>query len=276
MEVAMTLSRIKLLTSVLWAALGGAMVMSLVGCGDMLTWAAEAKRQGIEQYNDGRYAEAAGSFRNAARQDPIDPETEYWLGLSYEQTHSYHEAIVAYKTALRLQPDPSSVRFDHQMHDNAFDRLARVIAQTDSSSTETDLIVKTASDSRSSDDYRLIGRIFRYRGDADTALDNYRRAVQLNPDNYVAQKELGLYLELLVQNQEAGQVLRDAYRLNQQDQDIDTALRRIGMVPGPGLLAQGQLTRSAIPVQSTEDELSPASPAAHISGPVRDSAAPHD
>jgi Flp pilus assembly protein TadD len=273
----MRFSRFNLLSSVIWAALGGAMVMSLGGCGDMLTWAAQAKQQGIEQYNDGRYAQAAGSFRNAARQDPADPETEYWLGMSYEQIHCYHEAINAYKTALRLQPDPSSVRFDHQLHDNAFDRLARVVAQIDASNTETDLIVKTATDTKESDQYRLLGRIFRYRGDADTALDDYRRAVQLNPDNYVAQKELGLYLEVLGQNQEAGQVLRDAYRLNQQDQDIDTALRRIGMVPGAGLLAQDQVGHAGAPVQqSTEDELTPAMPAAHISGPERDTAAPRD
>jgi tetratricopeptide (TPR) repeat protein len=262
-----------LVKSVLSAALGGAIVLSLAGCGDMLTWAADAKRQGIEQYNDGRYAQATGSFRNAARQDPTDPETEYWLGLSYEQTHCYHEAINAYKTALRLQPDPTSVRFDHQMHDNAFDRLARVVAQTDASNTETDLIVKTAADTKAPDEYRLLGRIFRYRGDADTALDNYRRALQLNPDSYVAQKELGLYLEVLGQNQEAGQVLRDAYRLNQQDQDIDTALRRIGMVPGPGLLAQDGSARPVMPSQRTEDELVPV---AHVSGPVRDSAVPRD
>jgi Flp pilus assembly protein TadD len=265
-----------LLKCVLPAALGGAIVLSLAGCGDMLTWAADAKKQGIEQYNDGRYAEATGSFRNAARQDPTDPVTEYWLGLSYEQTHCYHEAINAYKTALRLQPDPSSVRFDHQMHDNAFDRLARVIAQADTDNTETDLIVKTAADTKASDQYRLLGRIFRYRGDADTALDNYRRAVQLSPENYVAQKELGLYLEVLGQNQEAGQVLRDAYRLNQQDQDIDSALRRLGMVPGPSLLAQDQIARPVMPSQSTEDELMPAAPAAHISGPVQDSAVPRD
>lgn len=272
----MKFSPFDLFKSVLAAALGGAIVLSLAGCGDMLTWAADAKKQGIEQYNDGRYAEATGSFRNAARQDPTDPQTEYWLGLSYEQTHCYHEAINAYKTALRLQPDPSSVRFDHQMHDNAFDRLARVVAQTDTDNTETDLIVKTAADTKASDQYRLLGRIFRYRGDADTALENYRRAVQFAPDNYVAQKELGLYLEVLGQNQEAGQVLRDAYRLNQGDQDIDSALRRLGMVPGPGLLAQDQIARPIMPSQSTEDELMSAAPAAHISGPVHDSAVPRD
>jgi len=99
--------------------------------------------------------------------------------------------------------------------------------------------------------------------------------VQLNPDNYVAQKELGLYLEVLGQNQEAGQVLRDAYRLNQQDQDIDTALRRIGMVPA-GPAGQGQFTRSAIPVQSTEDEFRQPAPRRISPDPSATARAPHD
>src|ERR1700693_3295208 len=83
----------------------GALLISLAGCGaDVLTWSNDAKRQGIQQYNDGRYAEAAGAFRNAIRQNPTDPESEYWLALSYEQTQSYHEAIDAYKTSLHLMP----------------------------------------------------------------------------------------------------------------------------------------------------------------------------
>jgi len=82
--------------AILAAFIGGAALLSITGCADMLTYAKDAKRDGIQQYNDGKYADAVGSFKNAARQDPTDPDTEYWLGLSFEQNKDYHEAIVAY------------------------------------------------------------------------------------------------------------------------------------------------------------------------------------
>ena len=86
------------------AAIGS--LCMLAACGtDMLTYAQDAKCAGIGQYNDGNYSDAVGSFRSAVRQDPTDAEAEYWLGLSYEQTQNYHEAINAYKTSLAVMPE---------------------------------------------------------------------------------------------------------------------------------------------------------------------------
>jgi tetratricopeptide (TPR) repeat protein len=223
----------------------GAGFVGLAGCSsmqgvDLLTWANDAKRQGMQNYNDGKYSEAAGCFRNAIRQQPQDPEAEFWLALCYEQMQSYHEAIDAYKTCLQLMPPPGTAHYSVAMHDNAFDRLAHIVAANDPTGGEIDLIQQTASSSNSSEEFRLLGRVFRYRGDADSGLENYHRAVQIDPDNFAAQREYGLYLELLTQNQDAGVVLRDAYRLNQDDDQVNNALRRIGMEPGPGLLANEQ------------------------------------
>jgi tetratricopeptide (TPR) repeat protein len=280
----MIFSKQKFICGILSAGLAGTVLLGLSGCGtDMLTWAKDAKAQGMQQYNDGRYAEAAGAFRNAIRQDPKDPETEYWLALSYEQTGSYPEAIDAFKTCLSLLPtDTSSVRYSAVMHDTSFDRLAHIVAKYDRTGSETDLIVKTASEQKSSEDYRLLGRILRYRGDADTALDNYRQAVATEPTNFVAQRELGLYLGILGQNQEAGQVLRDAYRLNQDDKDINAALRRIGTEPGPALLVQSapvvrQPAASPTPAGPTDPGLSSLTmPAGSTVGPSMDNQAPRD
>jgi tetratricopeptide (TPR) repeat protein len=230
-----------ILTVGLAVGLSGAALLSLGACADMLTYSQDAKKQGVQEYNDGKYADAVGSFQNAARQDPTDADTEYRLGLSFEQNKNYHEAINAYKTCLGLIPAPGTAMYNGPLHDSAFERLARVVAITDASNTETDLLIKTASDNQSSSEYQLLGRIFRYRGDADTAIEDYHQATKFDPDNYSASKELGLYLIQLGQNQEAASVLRDAYRLNQDDKVLNDALMRIGMVPGPDLLAQSQL-----------------------------------
>jgi tetratricopeptide (TPR) repeat protein len=259
----------------------GTIGASLAGCSsmqgvDVLTWSNDAKRQGMQQYNDGRYAEAAGCFRNAIRQNPIDPESEFWLAMSYEQTQSYHEAIDAYKTALELMPPAGTPHYSISMHDNAFDRLAHIVAANDPTGSETDLIAQAATRDNSSDDFRLLGRVFRYRGDADSGLENYRRAVQIDPANFVAQRELGLYLEQLTQNQEAAQVLRDAYRINQNDEQVNSALRRIGMEPGPGLLATEQpAARPLMPALPNSDPGLP-TPAANTYVPSPDQPAPRD
>jgi len=244
---------------------------------DVLTWSKDAQRQGIQQYNDGRYAEAAGCFRNAIRQNPVDPASEYWLALCYEQTNSYHEAIDAYKTALELMPSPGTVHYSVGMHDNAFDRLAHIVAANDPTGSETDLIAQQAAKNNSSDDFRLLGRVLRYRGDADSGLENYRRAVQIEPSNFAAQRELGLYLEQLTQNQEAGQVLRDAYRINQRDEQVNSALRNIGMEPGPGLLTQSEpvTAHPLMPALPNSDPGLP-TPAANTYTPSADQPAPRD
>jgi tetratricopeptide (TPR) repeat protein len=263
------------------AGIAGAMLVSLLGCGsDVLTWSKEAKAQGIQDYNDGRYAEAAGAFSNAIRQTPTDFESEYWLALSYEQMQSYHESIDAYKTCLRLMPAPGTVYYNAAMHDSAFDRLARIVARFDPTGRETDLIVQTAAQSGSSEDYRLLGWVFRYRGDADSALTNYRHSVQIDPNNFVAQRELGMYLEQLNQNQEAGQVLRDAYRLNQNDSRVNNALRRLGIEPGDSLLAQQPQQQATHPLLLPPDPVgsdpSLPSPAASTDGPAPELPAPRN
>jgi Flp pilus assembly protein TadD len=253
----------------------GVVFLSLAACSsDLLTYSQDAKHEGMKQYNDGKFPEAAGSFRNAIRQDPTDPEAEYWLGRSFEQTKSFHEAINAYKTALGLMPKSSSPRFNHDLYENTFDRLAKVVAENDASGTETELIVKTASDLKSAQQYQLLGRIFQYKGDPDSSLEDYRRAAALEPDTFVVEKELGLYLDKLAQNQEAGSVLRDAYRLNQSDESVNAALRHLGIVPGPALLAQDQIEKSIVPNALVPEQLMV--PAAHTAAPSSDGALPRD
>ena len=261
------------LTGLLGASLAGCSSMQGV---DVLTWSNDAKRQGMQQYNDGRFPEAAGCFRNAIRQNPADPESEFWLAMCYEQIQSYHEAIDAYKTSLQLMPRPDSAHYSVAMHDNAFDRLAHIVAANDPTGSETDLIEQTALQSNSSEQYRLLGRIYRYRGDADTSLTDYRRAVRIDADSFVAQREFGLYLEQLSQNQEAGQVLRDAYRINQNDDQVNSALLRIGMEPGPGLLANEQpAAHPVMPALPNSDPGLP-TPAANTYVPSPDQPAPRD
>src|SRR5437773_970061 len=84
-----------------------ALVLALAaGCTsqELFTHAAESRQQGVEQFNEHNYADAAGSFRNAARQDPRDYKSLYYLGVCYDQMNQNHQAIEAYKSSLDAQP----------------------------------------------------------------------------------------------------------------------------------------------------------------------------
>ncbi len=60
------------------------------------------------------------------------------------------------------------------------------------------------------------------------------------PKDFTLLKEYGLYLEQLGQNQKAETVLRQAYSRDSQDDQVNAALRRVGVVPGPSVRTESQ------------------------------------
>src|ERR1700722_17558412 len=77
----------------------GALLGLLVGgCGDMLTYSKDARAQGLKLYNQQSYADAAGAFRSAIRQDPVGYANYYSLGQCYDQIGQWRESIAAYRS----------------------------------------------------------------------------------------------------------------------------------------------------------------------------------
>src|SRR4051795_5497146 len=73
------------------AVLASSLLLSGGGCADGLTYAKDARRDGMALYNEGNYTEAVGAFANAARQDPRDYKSYYYLGASYQAQHQYQQ-----------------------------------------------------------------------------------------------------------------------------------------------------------------------------------------
>jgi len=78
-------------------------VIGLVGCADIVTYSADARENGMHQYERQAYTDAAGSFRNATRQNPRDYKSYYMLGCCYAQSGQHQQAIHAFRTALEVQ-----------------------------------------------------------------------------------------------------------------------------------------------------------------------------
>ncbi|HEX8524748.1 MAG TPA: tetratricopeptide repeat protein, partial [Tepidisphaeraceae bacterium] len=207
----------------------------------------ESRRQGIQQIAENNYAEAAGSFRNAARQDPRDYRSLYYLGTCYEKTNQYHQAIEAYKSSLDAQTRTLAGQEDEAGRLRTMDALASLVGKADSRDGEVNLIEQKAKTGNSSRDWYLLAKIYRYRGDADSSNDAYNRAVIRDPKDFSLIKEYGLYLVQLGQNDRAQRPLRKAYTMKPDDVEVLTALRNIGIVPGPALKDEKQLVSPVVP-----------------------------
>jgi len=222
--------------------------LAVVGCQqEIISHGPAARAEGVKAYEEGQYADAAGSFRNAIRSDPRDYRSQFYLGQSYEQMRQYQQAIQAYKASLDAQPLTLAGKEDQSQRLKTIDALASVISKSDQRDSEINAIDQRAKTGNNAQDYLLLGKIYANRGDADSAIDAYNRAFVINPQDFTIAKVYGLYLAQIGQNQRAAQALRKAYTLNQNDDQVNEALRRLNVVPGPGLKDESALVKPPIP-----------------------------
>jgi Flp pilus assembly protein TadD len=222
-------------------------LLGVAGCADMVTYSYDAQHQGMKLFNQGDYANAAGAFRNSVRQMPTNYESEYYLGACYVQLTQYQQAIAAFKTARQTSNMTLMGQEDVQFHNKIIDGLAMAIAMSDIRDAEINAAQQDAQAHGGAESWYLLGKIFAYRGDADSAIDAYNRATLLEPNNFYIAKDYGLFLERLGQGARAEAPLRRAYSLDNTDTQVAEALNRIGVVPGPSLLNQDQLAKPLVP-----------------------------
>jgi Tfp pilus assembly protein PilF len=219
----------------------------MVGCADVVTYSRDSEREGIKLYQQGDYGNAAGAFRNSTRQNPRNYLSYYYLACCYDHLGQYQQAIANYRTARQTINLTLEGKEDNATRQNILNGLAGAIAKSDQRDIETDEAVKEAQTKQSAEAYLLLGKVYALRGDADSAIDAFNRANLLEPNNFLVVKDYGLYLERIGQRQRAEGVLRRAYSLDSTDQQVNAALRRIGVVPGPSIKGQNQLARPIIP-----------------------------
>lgn len=227
----------------------GLLLSALAGCStsNVVTFSQSDRKEGLKLYEQGRYTDAATHFRQQIRRNPGDYHAHYYIGACYDKTGQAQQAIHAYKSSLDTQNTTLEGREDKAFRANTIDGLATAIAKSDKSDVELNALEQKARDQQSGENYFALAKIYRYRGDADSAIDAYNRATLLAPKDFYVAKDHGLYLEQAGQRQLAEPTLKKAYALNSNDADVNAALRRIGVVPGPGLLDEKDLARPPVP-----------------------------
>jgi tetratricopeptide (TPR) repeat protein len=169
------------------------------------------------------------------------------MGNCYTHMQQYQRAINAYRTSLDVQTVTYEGKYDDVQRINTIIALAGAIAKCDARDFETNAAVARARATQSAEDYLLLAKVYANRGDADSAIDAFDHGITINPNNFWVAKEYGLYLAQLGQSQRAEATLRKAYALNPQDEQVNLALRRMGVVPGPSLKDQKNLAGPVVP-----------------------------
>jgi tetratricopeptide (TPR) repeat protein len=221
--------------------------ITLAGCADIITYSKDSRREGLKLYHDQQFADAAGAFRNATRQNPLDYQSYCYLGECEVQLAQYEQAIHSFRTSLEVMSKDLEGKRDINFRQGVLNGLANAIAKCDQRDIETDDVERRAQTNNSAEEYFILGKVFAYRGDPDSAIDAYNRAMLSDPTNFYIAKEYGLYLVQLNQGQKAELPLRKAYSIRQDDDQVNNALRSIGVVPGPGVLDENALARPIIP-----------------------------
>lgn len=208
-----------------------------------------ATEQGLALHQEGRYAEAAGCFRNAIREDTRDYKAHYYLGVAYDaQPNMGQEAIKSYKSCLDVMTRTYAGQEDKPFRVRCMDALAISIGKNQGKAIEIEKLEKEAATAaRPAEVYFVLAKTYRFAGDPESALEYYNRASLQDNKNFLLLKEYGLYLEQLTQAQQSGIILRQAYALDDKDKEVLAALRRMGIIPGPSLKEQTDLARPLIP-----------------------------
>jgi tetratricopeptide (TPR) repeat protein len=222
--------------------LGG--LFAAAGCSDVITYSKESRDKGLEYYAKGNYDDAAGAFKNAIRQNPADYRSHYYLAACYAQDHDFYQAIEQYKACLAIMPTSMNGQLDRPFRLKALDGLAAAVAGVGDRTAQVDAL---PAECKTAEDYFLVAKVNRNLGDADAAIESYHQATLVDPNDFDIAKEFALYLVKLNQIQQADPQLRHAYALNSNDDDVNAALRQIGVVPGPALKPASDLAKPIIP-----------------------------
>lgn len=224
------------------------------GCAEVITYSNKSNAEGRRLMDQGRYEEAAGAFRDATQQNPRHYQSFFYLGQCYDKMGREQQALQSYRAAVDVMPEVERKPLTPEakelvaFRERAVNGLGECIARSESRDAELAAAEERATRSRRAVDWYALARAYVAMGDADNAIIAYNKALSASEsqDQPIA-KSFGLYL-LQVNQPRPGEIaLRKAFQINPNDAEVNAALRKLGVVPGPSLLEQDQLNKPVIP-----------------------------
>ena len=241
------------MSAVAFSLLAGGLIITTTGCGDVVTYYKYSRQQGIDALNGGDLDAATGAFRDAIRQNPTDYQSAYYLATIYYKQGRYTEAAAQYKTAMAVQQATYDGRHDQAFHIKMIKGYAEAVAKVNDHDATVNQLEQDSKTDVTGDAAYTLALVYAGRGDADSAIPAFAHAAEQAPGSFDIAKDQGLFLTRVGQKAPAEQALRRAYRLNQADNEVNDALRSLGVIPGPSLLNQDQVAKPLVPVGPIPD-----------------------
>ena len=168
-----------------------------------------------------KWDDAVGAYREAVRLTPGDPETRFDLGVALRESGNLNAAINEWATATKLKPDDP----------RPYDELGRAFIEKRDwprAAIAYREVVRLQPDSPAA--YERLGFALRNKGDAAGAL-------RVRPDSPIAHNNLGFAREVKGEFQAALDQYRLAMQLSPQDEAIQTNFERVNRrLQGPSLV----------------------------------------
>lgn len=173
---------------------------------------------GVVYMNLNRRAEAAAMFREAIRLAPKFAKPYYNLGSLYERDGRIELAAEHYRRAVELKDDYAP----------AWHALGSSLLGLKSYAEAVTAFEKTARlDSRNGRVYVYVGYAYSMAGHKQKALESYRRAVRLNPDDAEARNNLAV---TLYENKRFEESLAEYRKVIAQSPDYAAAHFNLGVL----------------------------------------------
>ncbi len=199
----------------------------------------QARLEGLQLKNDGRYSAAAAVFQSANDMIPENVDNlcdiaECFMGTATDYKTKgnipaamreakmaiiyYNRAITSFPGSQRALTGKTEALKMKGLYDEALETAEWASKNVGPSSTQQLFLAKELA----------------ARGDADKALLTFRQAIAMDPKNPDAHRELGFFLIKLERNDEGIEQLQESYRLNFNQPKVADELRRLhAEVPQP-------------------------------------------
>lgn len=152
---------------------------------------AEAKQKlGVSLIQEGDFQKGLGELLQAGELDPSNPEIQNAIGIAYHYLREFDRAILHLQRAIALKPDYADAQHNMGVVYGTMRRWEDALR----------FLNKAAGNYRYQNrhkTYEHIGTIYYHKGEFDTAVKNYTKALEINPKYAPAYENMGLAYERL-------------------------------------------------------------------------------
>lgn len=199
----------------------------IFGCSPAKRSAPSMRAEAQKDMEFHRYDEAMELYSELVERDPTRWYDQYALGQAAVAAGNLGQARMALEIASTLRPNDGRIARD----------LASVLYQLDARDELFRLLKDRAQTTQMPNDWLLLARYAMDCDDPDTARLAVRIGIALDDDGSAAPYLLAAQIaRQLGEEQDARRALIIAWHANPEDEQVNTMLRDMGIVPGPTLV----------------------------------------